>query len=290
MQQEIFVKPNTGQQAISMTIYQTGREQCRPRHCYGPAVRLHYLIHFVLSGAGTFCQDGLSYSLQAGDAFLICPHKVTVYEAAAREPWDYAWIEFDGLKARDYLKQAGLSAQTPLWHDSQALQPGHAASTLLELQKQAHGRETRQLGLLYLLLDQLAQYAILAQPVKALTAQEQYVDQAIRLIQNYYHSQLTVEELAWQLNLNRSYFSKLFRRVTGRSPQAYLLQVRMQVASQLLLDPSLPVQTVATSVGYQNPLSFSRAFVKYCGLTPSGARRQTAAQLKADSGLIPGGG
>ncbi|NJP39596.1 AraC family transcriptional regulator [Oscillospiraceae bacterium HV4-5-C5C] len=289
MLHEIFADADSGRQAISMTIYQTGREQCRPRHCYGPAVRLHFLIHFVLSGAGTFCQDGLNYFLQAGDAFLICPHKVTVYEADARDPWDYAWIEFDGLKARDYLKQAGLSAQNPLWHDRQALQPGHAASTLLALQKQAHSRETRQLGLLYLLLDQLAQHADLAEPVKALTAQEQYVDQAIRLIQNNYHSQITVEELACQLNLNRSYFSKLFRRVTGRSPQAYLLQVRMQVASQLLLDPALPVQTVATSVGYHNPLSFSRAFLKYCGLTPSGARQQAAAGLKADNGPIPDG-
>ena len=59
-----------------------GKEECEPGHRYGPEVREYTLIHFVTDGCGVFYHDGISYSVQAGEAFLIRPGEVTVYQAS----------------------------------------------------------------------------------------------------------------------------------------------------------------------------------------------------------------
>lgn len=78
------------------SIYFCGHEHCQPGHSFGPAVRPHYLIHVVLSGKGIFKHQGHTYSLKSGDSFLIKPMDSTYYEADRNNPWEYAWIGFNG--------------------------------------------------------------------------------------------------------------------------------------------------------------------------------------------------
>lgn len=86
---------------IDMTLYQYGWERCAPLHSYGPAARNHYLFHFILSGKGTLLStdsQGVThaYQLRRNQGFLICPGQINTYHADETDPWEYAWIEFDG--------------------------------------------------------------------------------------------------------------------------------------------------------------------------------------------------
>ena len=56
-------------------------EKCKPSYSYGPAVRDHYLIHFIIKGSGIFYVNGKSYEIKANQGFLICPDVVTYYKA-----------------------------------------------------------------------------------------------------------------------------------------------------------------------------------------------------------------
>ena len=98
-----------------LNVYQCGHHDCEPGHAYGPAVRDHYLIHYIYSGCGKFYFDGNTYSLHAGDGFLIVPDKITYYQADSKDPWSYSWIGFNGLKAESYLNSANLSAKNPIF-------------------------------------------------------------------------------------------------------------------------------------------------------------------------------
>ena len=51
----------------------SGYAQCGPLHCYGPASRPHYLIHFVVKGKGMYQVSGQKHYLTAGQGFLIEP-------------------------------------------------------------------------------------------------------------------------------------------------------------------------------------------------------------------------
>ena len=68
---------------MGLTLKQFGSEKTLPAHRYGPHVRDHYLIHYVLHGKGTLTAEGLTHSIGAGQAFVIFPDQVTVYQADA---------------------------------------------------------------------------------------------------------------------------------------------------------------------------------------------------------------
>ena len=89
---------------IDLCMYQFGYEQCDPGHSFGPATRNHYLFHYILSGTGTLMADNSkgetrTYSVKSGQGFMIFPGQINTYIADEQLPWEYMWIEFDGLRA-----------------------------------------------------------------------------------------------------------------------------------------------------------------------------------------------
>lgn len=99
-------------------LYFSGHEQTSPSHACGPGIWPHYLLHYVLSGTGTFQSEKQSWRLTAGDAFLIIPGVVSAYAASSADPWEYCWIGFDGRDAADILSACGLTAASPVYHSS----------------------------------------------------------------------------------------------------------------------------------------------------------------------------
>lgn len=93
-------------------------------------------------------------------------------------------------------------------------------------------------------------------------------------IHNYYMDGLTVGGLAEQngVNVNRLFY--VFRRYAGMGPGDYLLQYRLNRAKELLITGDAMISDVARSVGYEDPLYFSRIFKKQFGITPSGFREK----------------
>ena len=74
---------------VDLGLYQFGREDCAPAHSFGPAIRNHFLFHYILSGKGTLMwQDGKGKEnithLKAGQGFLISPGQITTYVADDR--------------------------------------------------------------------------------------------------------------------------------------------------------------------------------------------------------------
>ncbi|WP_345367227.1 AraC family transcriptional regulator [Actinoallomurus liliacearum] len=83
----------------------------------------------------------------------------------------------------------------------------------------------------------------------------------------------TVEELARACNLSRSAFAARFVARVGMPPAAYLAHVRLDAATDLLHDTSLPVVLIAQRVGYTSEAAFSRAFKNRYGTPPTRWRR-----------------
>ena len=89
---------------VDLSLYQYGMEQCPPAYSFGPATRNHYLFHYVLSGTGRLMANdsrGISheYQIRSGEGFMIFPRQINTYIADPKLPWEYIWIEFDGMRA-----------------------------------------------------------------------------------------------------------------------------------------------------------------------------------------------
>jgi AraC-like DNA-binding protein len=83
----------------------------------------------------------------------------------------------------------------------------------------------------------------------------------------------TVEDLARACNLSRSAFAARFVAQVGKPPATYLAHVRLDTATSLLRDTSLPVTLIAKNVGYTSEAAFSRAFSNRYGTPPARWRR-----------------
>ena len=94
----------------------SGYAQCGPLHCYGPASRPHYLIHFVVKGKGMYQASGQKHYLTAGQGFLIEPGTQTFYQADKDDPWSYLWIGVGGNNAGKYIRDIGLNSEQLIFH------------------------------------------------------------------------------------------------------------------------------------------------------------------------------
>ncbi|MCI8382087.1 MAG: AraC family transcriptional regulator [Lachnospiraceae bacterium] len=264
---------------IDLDMYQHGYEQCSPGHSFGPLARNHYLFHYVMSGTGTLMADNSkkvtqTFSIKSGQGFLIFPGQINTYFADESLPWEYMWIEFDGLRVKEALDLTELTQDTPVYHPR--------SKELRELMMQEmtyivhHPKEAPMhlIGHLYLFLDYLTRSATRTTPVHSSRMSDYYIKEAINFIEQNFQNNISIEEIAAVCGINRSYFGKIFRNSVGRSPQEFLMNYRMVKAAELLKLTSLSIADVGSAVGYENQLHFSRAFKGIYGVSPREWRNQ----------------
>ena len=99
-------------------------------------------------------------------------------------------------------------------------------------------------------------------------AREAYIRKAIEFLEIHYSQKISVLDIANYVGLDRTYLSSLFKEKLGQSLQAYLLHFRMNRACELLKNQSLSIGDVSRSVGYTDPLLFSKMFKKLNEVSP----------------------
>lgn len=264
---------------LDLTLYQYGRETCDPLHLFGPAVRNHYLLHFVLKGKGTYHIKDRVWHLSEGQAFLIIPGVPTTYYADETDPWTYIWVEFDGLKALEYLKRAGISEENPIYVPMPAAGSLDAVFYLNEIINHAKESSLYQIGHFYLFMDALIKHARQKGRELPGSLKDFYMKEAVYYIEEHYAENITIEDLAAWCSLNRNYFSKIFKDSLKITPQEFLMRYRMGKACDLLTQTGMPINEVASSVGYVMPLHFSRAFKKMYGISPRSYRNGSGTSM-----------
>jgi AraC-like DNA-binding protein len=103
------------------------------------------------------------------------------------------------------------------------------------------------------------------------------VGKALRLMHAQPADPWTVESLATAVAMSRSAFAARFAQLVGEPPLQYLAGWRMTLAAQRLREDDAVIADVAESVGYANPVAFSKAFSRIRGVGPGTFRRRTRA-------------
>lgn len=93
--------------------------------------------------------------------------------------------------------------------------------------------------------------------------------QMLEYIEANYHTDLSLSSVAEHVGLNPTYVSFLFKKETGMNVLAYIHQLRVVKAKELIVTrPSLPLSEVAVLTGFENPRHFYKVFKKHTGMTP----------------------
>jgi AraC-like DNA-binding protein len=97
---------------------------------------------------------------------------------------------------------------------------------------------------------------------------------AKELLMAHLDGNILLEELARECRLSRSHFIRAFRATTGIPPHKWLLTRRVELAQNLLRNPTLPLEEVAIRCGFADQSHFTRVFSKVVGISPGEWRRQ----------------
>lgn len=110
------------------------------------------------------------------------------------------------------------------------------------------------------------------------TLTTQQLQRVIAYIKDQPSQELTLEVLAAQTSYSASHFARLFRQTTGETPHQYVLRQRLEHAQQLLAAADVPLAQVAAECGFADQSTFTRAFTRALGVTPSAYRRECTGQ------------
>ena len=105
------------------------------------------------------------------------------------------------------------------------------------------------------------------------------VDKAIKYISDHFEDKLTLDILAIEAGMSTSHFSAVFRKLIGKSPIDYLLNVRITKAKQLLCD-GVSITRVSELTGFSDIYYFSNVFKKTEGESPTEFKRRSALMHK----------
>lgn len=270
---ELYFSIFPNERFIDLGLYQFGMEQCSPSHSYGPAARNHFLFHYIISGTGTLYADDSTgttktYHLKSGEGFLIFPNQITTYIADKELPWEYVWIEFDGLRAKEAMDTAGFSLDRPIFHTKKRDTSQKMEEELVYIA--THSDETifNIIGHLYLFLDYFMRSTVSTVVKGSTKLQDYYIKEAITYIEQNFQNDISVVDIANRLGINRSYFGKIFKQTLKQTPQEFLINYRMIKATELLRLTKMSIGDISKAVGYENQLHFSRAFKKIYNISP----------------------
>ena len=216
---------------VDLSLFQCGREKCSPAHSFGPAARNHYLFHYVISGTGRlFAYDKKGetkeYSIKSMQGFMILPDQITTYVADKDMPWEYVWIEFDGLRAKAVVEAAGFSWDQPVYKARSKELRDEMMKEMNYIAENGSSSPFHLIGHLYLFLDYLTRSTEGINVHHSSKLRDFYIHEALVFIEHNFQNDISVEDIADVCGLNRSYFGKIFKEAIGKSPARIMVTVK----------------------------------------------------------------
>lgn len=233
---------------LDLNPINAGMSDLHAGHTWGPGSVNYVLIHKVTRGHGTLYARGKRYCLGAGDAFIIMPGEVANWVADSEDPWSYCWIGFVGALS-------GAFAQLPSVFSAPTWMFSHLTDEIVDPED----------NLEYLLAgDLLHLYGTL---IKSKKQRQDHVMRSIDYIRAHFAEDLTIQQIADHVGLNRDYLARLFKKKTGKTLQEQITKTRIEEAFRCLyLDMS--VKEAAARSGFKDTTNFSKLFKKREGVSP----------------------
>lgn len=251
---------------LGLSVYNCGFQKCEPLHSWGPAIRNHFLLHFVASGKGTLIIGNNRYNLSAGDGFVTLPDEMAYYEADKNEPWEYYWVGFNGVDGVRLMNAAGFNI-SPCFHCDDIKMVTDMIMEIYSANGTKLSDEVYMSGCIYKFLSFLIK--INGSENTEHQGVIDYVKLAIKYIEHNYSRQISIVDIADAAGISRSHLYRLFMKQLNITPNEYLIKYRINLACELLKDRNINISETAYSIGFTDPLYFSRVFKSIKGVSPS---------------------
>lgn len=270
---------NFSETSMEITLVHVGWENCKPYHGVS-ATRDEYILHFILSGEGFYSANGNTWSLGAGQMFLIYPDEPVAYCADRNNPWSYLWVGFKGIRVDTILKNCGFSKNHLTLPAPAPEKYRSCFDDLFEHKDLNFSEDLYRESILLRLFAILADHHIrrIQKDKSGQTtgySDNQHVNLAINYINKMYMQGIGVSDIADSIGITRSHLNHVFQKELNISIQNFLIDFRMHKAANLLVSTTMSIKEVSNCIGYSDQLVFSKAFKKKFGVSPKSYRTRT---------------
>ena len=229
----------------------------------GPMLRNSYIIHYVISGRGYYNGN----PVETGQGFLITPGHIEEYHADPRDPWELLWVVSEDPAMENLFPAFRRNPKTGIFSYSYVSAVRHGADSLFLMPRRVVGCPELLELFLHIYKHQVP---LLGQEQSRI---DRYVDFALDYIHLNYPNPISITELTELLGISQPYLFRIFKAMTGKSPKQYIGDYRLLQAKKLLTETDLTVGEVAASVGYPDPLAFSKFFTTRQVMSPQKYRQ-----------------
>jgi len=231
---------------------------------------------YCTAGSGWCDMLGKHYKIKAGELLVLPANTVHSYGAEEKYPWSIRWFHAVGSQIPDFLETLGVTSEQPVVAlGEDAMLDSLFEEVLTEL-------ETGYTALNLIYAAQTAAHLLAAMIRRRhnhwtdAPDARQRVARSIELMRNHLDRPLKMVHLAGICGFSPPHFTSLFRAQTGFAPKDYFTRLKMHHASQLLNGTNLSVKEIASRLGYDDPLHFSRVFKQLNALSPTDHRRENS--------------
>ena len=245
-----------------------------------------YKVLLLVSGSGSYTVEGCRYGVQSGDIVLVGSHSVHRPEIEPGAAYERIILYL----SPEFLRRAsGPSCDLTecfRGEGGHVLRPGEAerkqlfalaASLERELGEEGYGQRILCTGAVLELLVRIGRSLLRGESPRPgpLTPANERVAAIIRYLDRHLTEDIAIDDLSERFYLSKYHMMRLFRRETGTTIHGYLTERRLSLARELMLGGMNATDACFRS-GWRSYSSFTRAYAKHYGSTPTG-RRDAAA-------------
>lgn len=256
--------------------------------------RRHHHADFEIAcfkaGCGTYTVGKKQYDIKPGDVFLFSTDEVhCITEIFEGSNLEYSVIHFSpsfvwasrGMSDLRFLKiffNRNDNFKNRLDRENKAT--AEIFELIGDIEREFKQRRSEyelmvHVKLLTILVMLIRDYNYVDENAKDIgTVNVESVEKALSYIDNHLDEELTLESIAFEIGMNKTYFSTLFKKLNGISPWEYITVRRVEKAIQLIKSSDANILDVALMCGYNSTANFNRAFKKITGKVPSEIRKQ----------------
>jgi Leucine-rich repeat (LRR) protein/AraC-like DNA-binding protein len=233
-----------------------------------------YELWSIVKGNGDLRIENEIYALKAGFAFIFPPNSSPILSQDESHELLMFRASFDLLNAQEQRSESLQRMALNLQNSEFFFQLAHNSCNSFERGDALGLMRSRHL-VEEMILQMLDEYQ---RPSFSKTYVA--IDSVISEIQHDPAKPWKLGDLAKRVGLSRFHFLRIFKKITGMSPNRFIIQARLVRATRLIQDTDLTLSEIAEATGYNNVYFFSEQYKKFMGHNPSDLRKKNKALLQ----------
>jgi len=228
-----------------------------------------FIVEYIVSGMGYIEINGTKHKLTQNDIYIVHPGDNCEYYADKKNPYKKYWINFRSSFFFDFLKSYDLDERV-----IHGLDISQYFEQIFELEKTSRKNDDLYLPVSKILFSMMLDIAIF----KKSEEKNKELNLAVRIkdfLQFGFNDDITMETLEKEYYRSKSQINKIFKKAYNITPYAYLINIRIDFAKNLLKTTDKPINQIAEYLRFSSEYHFSGTFKKKVGISPREYRKQS---------------